>query len=61
MELKDLHKKIDRPYYDLVHLQTHANSSYNDGWTRRVYKEELDNIKREIEFKCPFNANKLLI
>ena len=44
---KDLHKKIDRPYYDLVHLQTHANSSYNDGWTRRVYKEELDNIKRE--------------
>ena len=44
---KDLHKKIDRPYYDLIHLQTHVDSPYNDGWTRQAYKEELDRIKKD--------------
>ena len=44
---KELHKKIDRPYYDLVNLQTHVDSSYNDGWTRQAYKEELDRIKKD--------------
>ena len=44
---KELHEKIDRPYYDLISLETNANSPYNDGWTRQAYQEELDKIKNE--------------
>ena len=31
----------------IAHHMTHANSSYNDGWTREFHKEELRKLKSE--------------
>ncbi len=37
--------------YDEVNLNIHANSPYNDGWTKQGAQEQLDKIRKESERK----------
>ena len=37
--------------YDELNLNIHANSPYNDGWTRQGAQEQLDKIREESERK----------
>ena len=33
----------------IAHHMTHANSSYNDGWTREFHQQELDKLNNEVQ------------
>ena len=32
-----------------VHIETNANSPYNDGWTREFYREQLEEKRKDID------------
>ena len=55
LNLDDLDSSIDLDYEEL-NLNIHANSPYNDGWTRQAAQEELDKkMEEKSSIKDPSN------